>query len=352
VPRIFASRTLTVLRLQGWVVLAAMGVWLAPGSIRPSSNALVESSGVRLLRRAVESTDKFKRVTAMEIYFPPRSAVFDGASSDASRSGNDFQTGSNAPRKFPAAPRLRPAIIAIHGGSWVGGSPRLYRLDPDSTAQRLARAGLVVVAPEYKLASPSDPSWPEVLDELREVVRWVRRHAGELEIDSGRIAAMGQSAGAQLAALLGTLPDEPGDDGVPCIVNSVISFYGPSDLMRLVHSRRLAHEPVGTFLGANSKDDPAVLGMASPIEHVTKDAAPMLLLHGSDDRWVSAEQSVRLAEALQRAGVQHRLIVVEGARHGFEAQVNTVPRRDLLPEILDFLRRTWSGQATAAASGP
>ncbi len=49
--------------------------------------------------------------------------------------------------------------------------------------------------------------------------------------------------------------------------------------------------------------------------------SPMLLIHGRDDRHVPLEQSEALASALRRAGVRHRLIVVEGARHGFGFQV-------------------------------
>jgi dipeptidyl aminopeptidase/acylaminoacyl peptidase len=67
----------------------------------------------------------------------------------------------------------------------------------------------------------------------------------------------------------------------------------------------------------------------------------MLLIHGTDDSWVPPEQSARLAGALKRAAVKHRFIQVEGARHGFEAHVKTLPERDLLPEILDFLDGSW-----------
>jgi acetyl esterase/lipase len=66
----------------------------------------------------------------------------------------------------------------------------------------------------------------------------------------------------------------------------------------------------------------------------------MLLLHGTDDAWVPPEQSVLMGEALKRAGVPHRLIIVEGARHGFEAWVDE--NRDFLPEILAFLESVWN----------
>ena len=57
--------------------------------------------------------------------------------------------------------------------------------------------------------------------------------AGEALRKPDRIIALGQSSGAHLAALLGTLPDSPDHDGVSARVQAVISFYGPSDLARL-----------------------------------------------------------------------------------------------------------------------
>jgi len=340
------SRAAIVVRLVVWTGLASGIAWLWPSSKRSSSFELVESSGVRFIRQYVDSVEGTNRRTLLEIYLPPRGAVWDRASDQGASSpgGLGSSSGKALPLRGAGAKTRgrRPAVIAIHGGSWTGGSPRLYRLDPESTVVRLARAGLVVVAPQYRLARPGEPSWPAVLEELRGVVRWVRRHASDLDIAPDRIAALGQSSGGQLAALLGTMPDQPGPDGESARVNAVIDLYGPSDLARLVETRHLAHEPVRIFLGDRAADDPRILREASPIEHVTSDDAPMLLLHGSDDAWVSPEQSIRLADALKTANVRHEIILVDGVRHGFEARVKTAPERDLLPEILAFLNSVWN----------
>jgi acetyl esterase/lipase len=335
-----------------WSALSAGVVALLPRSERSSSD-FVKTTGVRLIRRTVDNAHGSRQKTPLEIYLPPQRAQWDSAADKAALSSGGVVNSRETTHESSSASQNtrtgRPVVIAIHGGSWIGGSPRLFRLDPETTVQRLAQAGLVVVVPEYRLASPGNPSWPAVLEELREVLRWVRRHAAELEIDPQRIAAMGQSAGGQLAALLGTSQGLPGPDGVPADVSAVINFYGPSDLALLVESRRLGHEPVRTFLGQPAAKDPGTLRDASPVDHVTPDAAAMLLLHGSDDTWVLPEQSARLAEALKLAGVRHELILVDGARHGFEPQVNTVPRRDLLPDILGFLRSVWNNRGNSGS---
>jgi acetyl esterase/lipase len=242
----------------------------------------------------------------------------------------------------------RPAVLAIHGGSWIGGSKRLFRpslWNRHPTAVRLAERGYVVIAADYRLARPGAPGWPAALDDLREVVRWTRRQAPGLGVDPSRIAAFGQSAGGHLAALLGnSAADEESR------VQAVVDFYGPTDLVRLpfVRAQRLSHEPVGVFLGEDPAIPSATSREASPVDRVRGDAAPMLLIHGTRDRWVPIEQSEELAKALEAAGVMHRLVRVDGARHGFDAEVLDPevrdPRhRDLLSsEIFAFLESVWN----------
>jgi acetyl esterase/lipase len=235
-----------------------------------------------------------------------------------------------------------PAVIAVHGGSWIGGSRLTARTDPKSTFLRLAASGLVVIVVDYQLGRSATPSWPAVMDDLRESVRWVRRHAGELGVDPERIALLGLSSGGHLASLLATLPEVPTEDGVSSRVRAVVSFYAPYDLQALVTERRLDHEPVESLLGRANMPPSVQAREASPINHVSGDDPPMLLFHGTDDLWVIPEQSVRMARALDAAGVRHRLIMVDGARHGFEALVESPERRDLLPEILTFLESAWA----------
>jgi acetyl esterase/lipase len=235
------------------------------------------------------------------------------------------------------SPRRYPAILAIHGGSWRGGSKSEY----GPQVSRLARHGMVVFVPDYRLARPGSPSWPEVLEDLRMAVRWVRVHAAEFKVDPERIIALGSSSGGHLAELLGTSPAEASAEQVSSRVRAVVSLYGPSDLARLIASRRLVHDPVSILLGGVAAASPADLAAASPDAHVSGDAAAMLLIHGSDDRWVPPGQSESMARSLGRAGVANRLLIVDGARHGFELSVGYPEIRDLVPEILAFLENLW-----------
>jgi acetyl esterase/lipase len=314
-----------LLRVTTWLALTAVTAAVWTVSDRASHRFEVPSPAVARRDVVYRTVDGHR--LSLDVYLPPGGGVAAG-------------TGAR-----------RPAILAIHGGSWIGGSKRLFRpspWNPHPTAVRLAESGYVVIAADYRLARPGTSGWPAALDDLREALRWTRRHARDLGVDPRRIAALGQSAGGHLATLLGTSAGlATADDDSR--VQAVVGFYGPSDLqgLPLVRVQHLAHEPVRAFLG----DDPAIPAAAardaSPINHVRGDTAPMLLIHGTRDRWVPIEQSEALAEALEAAGVMHQLIRVDGARHGFDAEVKDPEVKDslhraLLPRILAFLKSVWN----------
>jgi dipeptidyl aminopeptidase/acylaminoacyl peptidase len=117
-----------------------------------------------------------------------------------------------------------------------------------------------------------------------------------------------------------------------------VDFYGPADLRGLLESRRETGGPIHLFLGGGPDRFPGRFEAASPVRHVSSDDPPMLLIHGADDPLIPVAQSEALAATLEAAGVPHRLIVVEGARHGFDLKVGG---RDLVPEVIAFLDDAW-----------
>ncbi len=235
----------------------------------------------------------------------------------------------------------RPVLVAIHGGGWRGGTKNGYGRE----IARIARHGYAVVSVEYVLSGPGRPSWPENLDDVREAVRWVRRHAADYAIDPTRIAAIGSSAGGHLAALLGTNAGgaDPGSR-----VQAVVDLYGPTDLARLYRSPG-AVVPLETLLGKPPGDAPGLYDDASPVAHASCDAAPTLIIHGEDDDTVPLAQSSALTDRLRAAGVPARLIVVPGVGHAFGLEV---AGRDLVPEILSFLEVAWARAGRYAPGDP
>lgn len=96
---------------------------------------------------------------------------------------------------FPEGlPDPAPALIYLHGGGWVIGSPRTH----DNVCRRLALAGRFAVASvDYALA-PEHP-FPQGLADCTAAVRWFGEHGQSEGIDPARLVLGGDSAGANLA---------------------------------------------------------------------------------------------------------------------------------------------------------
>lgn len=300
-----------IVHALGWMSVVGLFAWLWFRDPLLTSTTAGREDRTILRDRAYRMTAS--GAMKLDVYLPPKRPV---------------QAGSSG---------LLPGVLAIHGGSWIGGSKSEY----GPQLARLTRHGYVVFAADYQLARPGKPSWPGALEDLREAIRWIRRHADKFLVDPNRLVVFGSGSGAHLALLLGTFPPDHEPGGISSRAQAVVSMYGPADLADLVTVRHLSNDPARQLLGQDPPHWLARARAASPLEHVSRDDSPTLLVHGTADRWVPLEQSQRMAESLSQAGVLNRLIVVPGARHGFELPVKFPETRDLLPEVLAFLDSVW-----------
>lgn len=227
-----------------------------------------------------------------------------------------------------------PVLVAIHGGGW-------RRFDKAGYGERVARGfvprGFVVVAPNYVLSAHDRPTWPINLEDVQAAVVWTRQNAPSLGVNPRRVVAIGESAGANLATLLGVTPTLAGSTVSPQ-VNAVIAFSAPTDLPALYAQSPLAGLAVKQFLGGTPRQVPASYVAASPIDHVASGDPPMFLVHGIEDPLVPDAQSQAMSTALAAAGVPHRLVLVPGGHMlDFPARYS-----ELIPQILEFLNATWN----------
>lgn len=201
---------------------------------------------------------------------------------------------------LPDAPGTRPAVLLMHGGGWTGKDRREQWA---SIAERLARRGYVVFNITYRQAPQY--IYPAQLQDVREALKWMRRHAATYRLDPSRVAAMGYSAGGHLAALLGTL------DGPPEVrVQAVVDGAGPSDLRKYPGGKL-----VPQFLGGTQAQVPQQFIDASPITHVSRDDPPFFFYHGTWDLLVPDDHTADFKAALDAAGVHTEWFKIRGRGH-------------------------------------
>ena len=101
----------------------------------------------------------------------------------------------------------------------------------------------------------------------------------------------------------------------------MVNFFGPSELLTMNdHPSTIDHDapnsPESKLIGGAIQENPDRARQASPVTHVGKGDAPMLIVHGTEDKLVPFPQSTVLAERLERAEVPVALLTVEGGGHG------------------------------------
>jgi acetyl esterase/lipase len=237
-----------------------------------------------------------------------------------------------------------PAVLLLHGGAWsVGSRGDLSRGVRDkngkatpSLIEQVAAHGYVAVSASYRLAPKY--KFPAQIEDARTAVRFLRANAKRYNIEPEKIAAGGFSAGGHLALLLGTAgkndfknaeyPDE--SSRVQCVVD----FFGPTDLSLYGASEGIEDTYMVPWLGKACKTDPAVYKRASPIDYVSKDDPPVLMIHGTADVIVPIIHSERMLMKLKGAGVKAELIAVKGEGHGWNGSEAAKTTRQAL-EFLD-----------------
>ncbi|WP_010164064.1 alpha/beta hydrolase [Sphingomonas sp. PAMC 26617] len=207
------------------------------------------------------------------------------------RPGNAIAFGSHGQtldvwRPADAGNAKRPVVIFWYGGGWVKGDRAAYAF----AARAFARAGFVVVVPDYRKVPAI--RFPAMLQDGAQAVRWTRDHIAAFGGDPARIALSGHSAGAYTVAMLALDRRWLQAEGVdPRIVRAAVPLCGPYDFYPWTSSR--ARE---AFKGVA---DPR---MTQPITFARGDAPPMLLITGTADTTVRPRNALRLAAALHAHG--------------------------------------------------
>jgi acetyl esterase len=238
------------------------------------------------------------------------------------------------------------AAIIVHGGAWVTGD---RRRSVEPLFEPLAEAHIATFSISYRLPKRGAEGFKLAnnisqmlamgtqIDDVRQAVEYVKSHATEYSVDARRVALIGESAGAQLAAMAALRPNPGG------AVRAVVALYGPNDLVKLVQSSPWIPEPIRQSLEGTMFANLLLSGLRdiSPAYWVSKDAPPFLLIHGTADSLVPFEQSEEMYQRLRTEGVRCELYSVPGGHHGlrwWEAEGRTAYKEHMVGWLRHELR--------------
>lgn len=226
------------------------------------------------------------------------------------------------------------AILWIQSGGWysVWVDPKIW---PAIAKPFLDRGYTVFIvrhgsAPKYAI--------PEAVEDVRRSVRFIRLHAKDWNLDPDRLGVTGGSAGGHLTLMLATTAD----DGDPNAKDEVlrqsdriaaaVALFPPTDISTWVTNPPDAIKNIPALKPPLTFDEKKAPDYSPPL-HVTDKTAPSLMIHGDKDELVPIEHSRKMLAALEKAKVDAKLVVIEGAGHGFNDAQN---KEQALPAMLDW----------------
>lgn len=217
---------------------------------------------------------------------------------------------------WPGAKRTSPLVVFVHGGGWKRGDKRM--MTGSAKLAHWQAQGYAVASVNYRLVP--EATVEQQAADVATALAWLSDNADALGFDGGRIALVGHSAGAHLAALVGTDPQWLRAVGL-----------GQSDLAGVVLLDGAAYD-VPAQMGENALlmgdtyqqafgTDPSRQRALSPQHHAAAPNAPaFLILHVQ--RADAAAQSTALGEALRSAGTPAEVEQFAGRGLRGHAEIN------------------------------
>lgn len=194
-----------------------------------------------------------------------------------------------------------PVHIYIHGGAWRQGKAENYAFP----AEMFVKAGVHYVVPDFSWVQDVGDSLFPIADQVRRAVAWIYRNTAEFDGDSDRIYLSGHSSGGHLAGVILTTDWEREFDLPADIVKGGLCCSGMFDLKPVRLSAR------GDYIDFTDEMEDAL----SPIRHIDKLSAPLIVAYGSHETPEFVRQSLDFAKAVADAGKSVQMIVAENYNH-------------------------------------
>lgn len=267
----------------------------------------------------------------------------------------------------PCSEKNAPLVVYIHGGGLIWGTRNDIKKEQ---IKWYTNAGFHVFSIDYRLAP--ETKLPKITSDIEDALNWLSKEGWKkIDFDPNRVAVIGSSAGGYLALMTGTFQLKP---------KAIVSFYGYGDIIddwytkpstyfnsmttvpeilanQLIQKEAISEAPIerryaiylfcrqqGKWLDyvadiAHDSDLAAQLDAHRPIRHIDNDYPTTLLIHGDQDEDVPYNESIKMRDALEQAGVCVELLTIPNGKHSFDDKMDDSIVIKTYENVIAFLKQ-------------
>lgn len=217
-------------------------------------------------------------------------------------------------------------MVLVHGGGWNEGDKADFEPFIDSIQKRLPDWAIINI--NYRLANGTTNLFPTQEEDMKSAIQFLYDKRSAYHI-SNRFVLLGASAGGHLVCLQAYKYDSP------VKVSAVVDFFGPTDLIDFYNNPAIDEVPylMMAVTGGTPTTKRDLYEKSSPINYVTAQSPPTIILQGGADILVPARQSEMLKDKLSSQGVANRYVFYPNENHGWGGAILT----DSFNKIAEFL---------------
>jgi acetyl esterase/lipase len=243
-----------------------------------------------------------------------------------------------------------PAIFFIHGGAWTGGNPATFF----PYAAYFATQGMVGMCIDYRLIKTKEDDILHCIHDSKSAIRFIKKNASLLNIDTSKIILCGESAGGHLAAsieLFSQFNDAEDDLSVSVKPSALILLNPVLNLATNTFIRYVDANLTTTKAAIPPADSSVYLQKAktlSPLYHVRDKMPKTLLINGSQDKITPPEYAMAFVDSANRHSKTCTLELLPDQGHAFAVPhyksneitvVNTIIKMHYFMKELGYLKR-------------
>ena len=213
---------------------------------------------------------------------------------------------------FPKNKKRNPAIVIIHGGGWRSGN----KSQMETFAMEMASKNYSCFNIEFRLSL--EAPYPAAIFDVKNAIQHIKKNARKFNIDTTKIAVLGCSSGAQMAALVGTtngktdFEDSNKNVKYSSKVNAIVNIDG---ILAFKHPESAEGKVAALWLGGSYEETPTIWEQASPLNQTDKNTPPILFINSSIPRFHAGRDD--MIAIMNKYGTYTEIQTIPNSPHSF-----------------------------------